>query len=123
VTTPDPLAYIDVMGAVHEACLGGMMGTYGGREIHVRTLTDRLNAILAANVTAAPTPTDAPDPWVDPKTCRTCGGWPDALREALRDISNMLPGSVPLPMTEEEYLRSMLMECVRTARAALKATS
>lgn len=41
------------------------------------------------------------------------------LEEALGDIATMLPGSVPLPMTEEQYLRAMLHECVRKARAAL----
>ena len=41
------------------------------------------------------------------------------LEGALRDISTMLPGSVPLPMTEEQYLRAMLHDAVRTARAAL----
>ena len=44
---------------------------------------------------------------------------PDALRKALEDIAMMLPGSVPQVMTEEEYLRAMLHECVGKARWAL----
>lgn len=43
----------------------------------------------------------------------------ETLRAALGDIATMLPGSVPLPMTEEQYLRAMLHEVVRKATAAL----
>lgn len=43
------------------------------------------------------------------------------LRAALEGIATMLPGSVPLPMTQEQYLRAMLHEVVRKAAEALRA--
>lgn len=55
----------------------------------------------------------------DPQTILALLDELETLRAALGDIATMLPGSVPLPMTEEQYLRAMLHEVVRKATAAL----